>query len=851
MYADISKPPAPLPQAKPQAIADGITLLPPLSRLGHGPGLVILHPDSDKHLEIVQGVPSVLVKWAEEGYAVIEIQARALKGDVLRTAVEALRGCEGFIKGSKIGLISYDPELWNKVASTLDGSDIVGAVNYTNSASLQTSPTIHTLTHIAANTAKISRNGKSTTYSYPTAPSHLFAVPFSSEFNYTTESVSHTRNLTFLKPLMNGPYFDLEDIWDEHTYYEFADRSVEHTMSTMVQEPYVNHVPTLTGGVGRASLTNFYRDNFIFLNSVDTELELTSRTVGIDRVIDEFIYKFTHDRTIDWLLPGVPPTFKKMEIPFTAVVNIRGDRLYHEHIGWDQGTVLAQLGLMPQYLPFPYPVEGQEEQTNDWQPPAPESISSESCQTNQAAIVDMLSSLQAQLNSLAAQVQTQSSNPQEVTSLPSPVTLIESARAMVNRIDEENSESTPRSSRTAASQNFYGPTCPDYALNVGQLKLRRDSLPLHQRQLQLASIHEDDASEEGDPETQFSISPRTVDKGDPAMLLTFRSVIGLQEAIQLLYVYQEVVGELHPVVDIDALVMQTRSWYADAGAGMWDVLAASTSAEAYELLLILNLCLAIALRADARTGSGNTEGLLRDSFQDAVNAKLAAPANSIKHATIIFLKGWYDFFQDMPRSAWRMCGIAGRMLMELGLHNAEVFKHTLKSETERTEACTLVSSIVILDRQWSYATGLPIHFHEKSFSSISTSSVKNPYLKAMLSFILISDRFSEPISSAAKGEGYNDESSFELMTFQIEQWRKKAVGEHSIAQCHTWQTDPTTRPPTWAILLNLRAESVRSQLLKPFFFSESDIEITKKHVRAAAERVNIRVINISSPAQPV
>lgn len=123
------------------------------------------------------------------------------------------------------------------------------------------------------------------------------------------------------------------------------------------------------------------------------------------------------------------------------------------------------------------------------------------------------------------------------------------------------------------------------------------------------------------------------------------------------------------------------------------------------------------------------------------------------------------------------------------------------------------------------------------------NQVKHPYLKAMLSFILISDRFSEPLSSAAKGEGYNDESSFELMTFQIEQWRKKAVGEYSIAQCHTWQTDPSTRPPTWAILLNLRAESVRSQLLKPFFFSESDIEITKKHVRAATERV-YDIINV-------
>jgi len=212
----------------------------------------------------------------------------------------------------------------------------------------------------------------------------------------------------------------------------------------------------------------------------------------------------------------------------------------------------------------------------------------------------------------------------------------------------DDQSSTPKSSRTTASQHFYGPTCPDYALNVGQLKLRRNSCPgppLQQKQLQLASIHEDDASDEADQNdgqnTQFSVSPRTIDKGDPAMLLTFRSIMGLQDATQLLYIYQEVVGELHPVVDIDALIMQTRSWYAEAGAGIWDVLASSTGAATYELLLILNLCLAIALRADGNPSSSNTETLLRDSFQDAVNAKLAAPANSIQHATIIFLKVRY------------------------------------------------------------------------------------------------------------------------------------------------------------------------------------------------------------------
>jgi carboxymethylenebutenolidase len=69
----------------------------------------------------------------------------------------------------------------------------------------------------------------------------------------------------------------------------------------MVQEPYVNHIPTLTGGIGRTKLTDFYRGHFVFSNPEDTALELVSRTVGIDRVIDEFVFSFTHDREIDWL----------------------------------------------------------------------------------------------------------------------------------------------------------------------------------------------------------------------------------------------------------------------------------------------------------------------------------------------------------------------------------------------------------------------------------------------------------------------------------------------------------------------------------------------------------------------
>ncbi|KAM0432043.1 hypothetical protein ACHAQK_009959 [Fusarium lateritium] len=313
MYADISKPPAPLPQAKPQTVGEGITLLSPLSRRGHGPGLIILHPNSEKNLEIIEGVPSSLIKWAEEGYAVVEIQAKAFEKDaskVFSRALEALRSCDKLEADKKIGLIAYDPQLWNLVAGTLDSvPSLAGAVVYSNRSDEATleKASIPILNHVAGRSAKLERNGSATTYSYANAKSHSMATPFVADFDYWIESLSHTRNLTFLKPLTDGPYFDLEAIWDEHTYYEFADRSVEHTMSTMVDQPYVNHVPTqlmpeqLTGGIGRTALTKFYRDNFIFQNSVDTELELISRTIGIDRVVDEFIYKFTHNKTIDWL----------------------------------------------------------------------------------------------------------------------------------------------------------------------------------------------------------------------------------------------------------------------------------------------------------------------------------------------------------------------------------------------------------------------------------------------------------------------------------------------------------------------------------------------------------------------
>jgi carboxymethylenebutenolidase len=118
-----------------------------------------------------------------------------------------------------------------------------------------------------------------------------------------------------------------------------------------------------SGGIGKRNLTEFYTHHFIFSNPPDTSLSLVSRTVGTDRVIDEFIFSLTHTSAVPWLVPGIPPTNKRLEIPFTSVVAMRGDRLCHEHISWDQGTVLQQLGLLPEWVPFRYAIDGADAST--------------------------------------------------------------------------------------------------------------------------------------------------------------------------------------------------------------------------------------------------------------------------------------------------------------------------------------------------------------------------------------------------------------------------------------------------------------------------------------------------------
>jgi carboxymethylenebutenolidase len=143
----------------------------------------------------------------------------------------------------------------------------------------------------------------------------------------------------------------LSSAWDEHLASEFTAKSPEQALATMTAEPYVNAVALMIGGRGRDEVRDFYANHFLSQIPPDMEMVTVSRTIGQDRVVDELIMRFTHSIRMDWLLPGILPTGNRVELPFVVIVQFEGDKVAHEHIYWDQASVLVQAGLLGRMLP--------------------------------------------------------------------------------------------------------------------------------------------------------------------------------------------------------------------------------------------------------------------------------------------------------------------------------------------------------------------------------------------------------------------------------------------------------------------------------------------------------------------
>jgi carboxymethylenebutenolidase len=360
---------------------------------GSGPGLILLQ----EIFGITADLRALADRYAEEGYVTVvpdlfwrlepgvELghdeagRARAFalyerfdeaRGvDDIAATIAALRalpshaggvGCVGFCLGGKLAYLA---------AARTDIDCAIGyyGVGIENALDEIGNISVPLMLHIAADDvycppeaqakiqAAFEHRANAAIHVYPGC-GHAFAREGGEKFDKPASLIAYSRTLGLLRQVL-GPVYDLTALWEKHCYFEFGTRNVDATMATMVSEPYVNHLPTMTGGVGHDNLKRFYRYHFVNANPDDTRLIPISRTVGSDRVVDEMLFCFTHTREIDWMLPGIPPTGRYVEVPLVAIIRFRGDKLYNEHIYWDQASVLVQIGKLD---PTGLPVAGAE-----------------------------------------------------------------------------------------------------------------------------------------------------------------------------------------------------------------------------------------------------------------------------------------------------------------------------------------------------------------------------------------------------------------------------------------------------------------------------------------------------------
>ncbi len=324
-----------------------------LHHSGRGPGLMLIGDGT----EIDDALRQRADLFGEEGYAVLAlagaqdhadiVAARKLLADLPQTSgpcVAVGHGIGGVLAletakdAGFAAVVAFDPPAGNDLQSLTEAVPCPFVIQFGTAGDEQTVD--------MANRLKVSlrRADGSRIFQWPEAEAG-FAMPGRASYDRRADDLAHTRTLELIRRVA-GPYFDFVELFAQHVHHEFTTMDVDATMATMIDQPYVNHVPTLAGGVGHDMLKRFYKYHFVTQNAGGRERVRISYTMGPDRLVLESYTKFRHDQVIDRYFPGIAPTGKTVEIATVIIVKFRGDKVCHEHLYWDQGSALKQIGLI-------------------------------------------------------------------------------------------------------------------------------------------------------------------------------------------------------------------------------------------------------------------------------------------------------------------------------------------------------------------------------------------------------------------------------------------------------------------------------------------------------------------------
>ncbi|PVI02993.1 hypothetical protein DM02DRAFT_726784 [Periconia macrospinosa] len=477
------------------------------------------------------------------------------------------------------------------------------------------------------------------------------------------------------------------------------------------------------------------------------------------------------------------------------------------------------------------------------------------------SIAHLVIALQGQVDSLIARMEasSQPQAPPDIAHIPRRNPSIDAPPVIVDDDDVVVPPATTGSNGpTVVARHFHGPTSPDYSLKAAEIKLRKSQetapganpSPPHDINPSL----EDEQTDEDDESLMVENDGLNTQSWHAATrlrqcLAQLSRILTKNKALRLLNVYHDVIGNLHPFVDINHLKEQVEALYIRPGTDKAATRTFERMCTQENTVLILFLVLSIALSAETVSQS-ITGKTLYQGVQHLVKLKIASEVSNLDDVEVVLLASLHHFFNGAPRLAWRTCGVSGRMAMELGLHRRDGHQYLARTQNHPTDISALFWSILILDRQWSAATGLPHNFQDSDFDQGLEPPENSPYIKAMISYTSMSPKFEVPIHTVAAGGSCDPVEAFEILNFQTQQWLKKALeGQQFFHPCPdeaigvTPGKNNSAQPSAMATLLYLRANAFRSIILRPFFLSSlhapGSIEMIKPSLAIISDTLKV------------
>ncbi|KAI9767233.1 MAG: hypothetical protein M1840_005833 [Geoglossum simile] len=427
--------------------------------------------------------------------------------------------------------------------------------------------------------------------------------------------------------------------------------------------------------------------------------------------------------------------------------------------------------------------------------------------------------MNAQIASLQEQVDTLFANINSLRHRDASIPAIGSESGYLLEPSRSISQATmsggPLSQTRQKVPRFQGPTSATYIFDVANSSLQ--TMGIHSP----AEVIVDEPAVTKESTPPGSLSPLAHPSKDPLWLL------GKEEAIRLVRVYEEGIGVMYPFLDIGMTIRHASALYSFIAAatrtGLAKVDRAGTDSLADDDTNILKMVLATALMTEG-SGQSSLGSRFFECVKKQIESRLWSPQVDKRGLILLVLTSMYHFHQDEEALAWRIIGLTARMSLDLGLHRRETLIRNFEGEEEQSQAIKLFWSIYVLDRRWSFGTGMPFALQDSDMDpDLPEPDISTPYLKAMVAYSRLGSKVWKTVASFDNSPNDAKHSDIGYLDYQILQWHKMIPDELQLLNSENVDGNQSHSIRRLRVLLYLRANQMRILIYRPVLHSTTSI----------------------------